>query len=70
MWGYYRAHADYFAGGPPDNLSAPPEGQKFYYDMSTGKKLPVVGDNARADYIQGYKLGWQDAKKGVFQVDC
>jgi hypothetical protein len=70
MRGYYAAHADYFAGSQYYNetLGAPPPGQNFFYDMATGQKLPA--DNARADYIQGYKIGWKDAQKEVFQVDC
>jgi hypothetical protein len=58
----------FFVGLHNETIGAPPVGQNFYFDAATGKKIP--DDNARADYIQGYRLGWKDARRGVFQVDC
>jgi hypothetical protein len=74
MAGYYAAHVDYHNVLPPHNYNetafAPPPGQHFYYDIKTGQKIQMSDGDARTDYIQGYQLGWKDAQRGVFQVDC
>ena len=66
---YYAAHVDFFNGQPyNETAQAPPIAQKFYYDIKTGEKIP--DDSAGSDYIQGYQLGWKDAKQEKYQVDC
>jgi hypothetical protein len=67
--GYYRGHVDFFNGQPYNQTLQIFNGTgKYYFDIRTGEK--IADDNITGDYAAGYKLGWQDAKKGVFQVDC
>ena len=69
LQGYYRAHVDFFNGQPyNETAGAPLLSQKSYYDINTGISWP--DGNATGYYIDGYRLGWKDAKAEVYQVDC
>jgi hypothetical protein len=69
LQGYYRAHVDFFNGQSYNQTLPMYNGTgNFYFDIRTGEKIP--DDNVTGDYAAGYKIGWQDAKRGVFQVDC
>ena len=67
--GYYDAHSDvYFNSTYNPNEVAPHKGNNTSYNELTGEK--IVEQNATANYIAGYRLGWQHAQQRIFEIDC
>ena len=74
--GYRKAHYDvFFSNSTIKNSTSPSyhelEGapnNNTYYDSQTDQKFE--GQNLRADYVHGYRLGWKDAQDSKYHIDC
>ena len=67
MAGYARAHYHIFFNSSYNERDGIPQNDT-YYNSQTGIKLE--GQNARADYVHGYWLGWNDAVAGKYHIAC
>ena len=67
MDGYYNAYLNVFHQLPYNQTAHAPTS-----DVSNHRHIgeKVVNENATSDYIDGYKMGWKDAKAGKFYIDC